>query len=347
MTGSPKSTVKVMREALTGEEDTVERAGAGRVCSSSTTYGFEAVLLLPTGSSTPPSGMETVRMPAAREDTSNVNSVSSLLAGSGSDTVPPDADTSEAVNVSALTGSPKSTVKVMLRTWVMGGSVVEITGDGRGRLISATYRSEAVLLLPARSSTPPSGMETVRLPAAREDTSNVNFVSSLLAGSGSDTVPEDADTSEAVNVARFTCSPKSTVKVMREALTGEENAVERTGAGRVRSISITYGFEAMLPLPAGSNTPPSGMETVRLPVLISDILKVNVPAVLLTSNGSDTVPPDADTSEAVNVVWFTCSPKPTMKVMLWTLVGDSSVAEIVGLGAAISTVLSGRVDAMA
>ena len=143
------------------------------------------------------------------------------------------------------------------------------------------------------------------------------------------------DTSK-VNVSALIGSPKSTVKVTLRMWVGDGSAVEITGEGQGRLISATYRSEVVLPLPAGSSTPPSEMEAVRLPVLISDILKVNVPTVLLAGNGSDTVPPDADTSEAVNVVRFTCSPKSTMKVMLWALVGDGSVVEIVGLGAAMS-----------
>ena len=182
----------------------------------------------------------------------------------------------------------------------------------------------------------PDFLLTQPKPATREDTSKVNSVSSPPAGSRSDTVPEDADTSEKVNVSALIGSPKSTVKVTLRMWVGDGSAVEITGEGQGRLISATYRSEVVLPLPAGSSTPPSEMEAVRLPVLISDILKVNVPTVLLAGNGSDTVPPDADTSEAVNVVRFTCSPKSTMKVMLWTLVGDGSVVEIVGLGAAMS-----------
>ena len=88
------------------------------------------------------------------------------------------------------------------------GSVVDITGAGRGRVISNTYVFEAVLLLPAGSSTPPSGMEAVRLPAARSETSNVNSMPVPPAGSGSDTVPPDTDMSEAVNAAWSTGTPK-------------------------------------------------------------------------------------------------------------------------------------------
>ena len=260
--------------------------------------------------------METVRLPAAMSDTSNVNVLAVPLAGSGSDTVPADVDTSKGAKVPASTGTPKSTVKVMRWALVRDGSAVDIVDEGRGRLISATYGSEAVLLLPARSSTPPSGMETVRLPAAMSDTSNVNVPAVPLAGSGSDTVPLDADTSEGTNVVWSTCSPKSTVKVMLEALTGEDTAAERTGAGRVRSISITYGSEAVLLLPAGSSTPPSGMEIVRLPALISDTSKANASAVPLAGSGSDTVPLDADTSEAAKVPASTDSLKPTVNVML-------------------------------
>lgn len=68
-------------------------APAGRWVTSRASE-FEAVLLLPAGSSTPPSGMRTVRLPAARPETAKVNSAVPL-AGSGSETVPPDASTSE------------------------------------------------------------------------------------------------------------------------------------------------------------------------------------------------------------------------------------------------------------
>ena len=134
------------------------------------------------------------------------------------------------------------------------------------------------------------------------------------------------------NVLRSTCSPKSTVKVMLDALTGEDTAADRTGAGRVRSISITYGSEAVLLLPARSSTPPSGMETVRLPAAMSDTSNVNVLAVPLAGSGSDTVPADADTSEAAKVPASTGTPKSTVKVMRWALVRDGSAVDIVDDG---------------
>ena len=91
---------------------------------------------------------------------------------------------------------------------------------------------------------PPSGTWTVRLPAARPETVKANTVMPFT-GNGSETVPLDACTSEDVNVAGSTGSPKSTVKSMLDAFVCPCALEEITGAG----LLVSTASRGMVPFP--------------------------------------------------------------------------------------------------
>ena len=83
-------------------------------------------------------------------------------------------------------------------------------------------------------------METIRLPTGMSVISNMKKRAVASACRGPDTVPADADMSEAANVPASIGSPKSTVNVMRDELTGDDSAVEIDGVGSISNVPRIY-----------------------------------------------------------------------------------------------------------
>ena len=338
--GSPKSTATVTDAALVGEVVSVDRAGLKAVLSKVTDRALEAVLPLSAGSVTRPAGMEAVTCPSA---SGVMVKVKFWLAEEWArlEAVPPVAEMSSSVKVAGSIGSPKSTATVTDAALV--GEVVSVDRAGLKAVLSkVTDRAlEAVLLLSAGSVTRPAGMEAVTSPSASGVMVKVKF---WLAEEWArlEAVPPATDMSARTKVAGSIGSPKSTATVTDAALVGESASVDRVGPGAVLSKVTNNGFEAVLPLSAGSVTRSAGMEAVTSPSASGVMVKVKF---WLAEEWArlEAVPPATDMSARTKVAGSIGSPKSTVTVTEPVLVGEAVSVVRVGTGAVVSSIRIGIV----